>query len=1053
MCDYMQKPWRDMTKTKQPFIDILGIEDAALAACPGILQAFLGLDGILTPVGEFEAFSPFRENKKRNFKFKVTGGKAGVWKDMGGSEAGKGVVGLYAALSGLGQRDAAEVIGKYLGGDFTFKSGISRLAQQKREPESIKLADLTPFDPSAAAPRIYRKREKGGGFYETTGSWLYKDGDGNGLFFVIRINDDGEKSYRQAYISEGKFKPYGLKGVTPFYRLPELISDADRPVLWVEGEKTADAAASLFPELAAVAGRGGAGNTHMTDPSPLAGRHVYVCGDADDSGETFNARASEAARAAGAASVTLLLPPYGAPDGWDLADPFPAGTDAQGWLQSEIQTHEESPEMTIKEAPDDFDILASVMHEGADDTEIQIEATKADIRTDEDDLIDADTGHFLAPHVESSDVKDSIASLFSPDGMPKWAADGHVGLEYWRTQLGKTEKLSVTKDKKGETHEAWIPIGPAARVTAFAETADGEQHARLVEVINRRGQVSEVLVEDALLSEQSLGALARLFAQAGAPIDPAKPAQLDFARYLLLQNPDAEARIVMKSGWHGSEYLMPDFRPIGSSDMRHLPPAGARKLTGYKPRGTLDGWKEAVRPCAGNTRLIFALCVPLAALLLKETRAENTIFHFHGHSGDGKSTTLRIGASVLGDPDKDTDVVSSWRATDASFEETALTRADSCVFLDELSQSNAATVRDTVFLVGNGKTKAKATSDGAPVGFRIVGLSNGEITLEEKLKEAQGRQIELHEGARARFLDIPSVPKSGTAKGIIERLNGATSSKSLIRKIDDGIFTHHGHAGPAFIERLASDRGALQDAQDLYDETREELARIYSERTGAPATTQEERILSRFALVAAAGRLAVRFEILPFCESEILRAVMSCASDHLSRRGAGEGESSSLEAKFRKFIVQNAMGSFEHLDNSLSDSATRMPTKSYGWVKEGCLFMTRETLAEALGVDPRSTKHAKILAKVGLLLTETDGNKTRYNIRAKLAKGDGDGGRFFAAPYDHIINTGSVSEEVTPIFTIEDIIGFPGIDDEDWTAREAQILRENASKPKEVEET
>jgi hypothetical protein len=286
------------------------------------------------------------------------------------------------------------------------------------------------------------------------------------------------------------------------------------------------------------------------------------------------------------------------------------------------------------------------------------------------------------------------------------------------------------------------------------------------------------------------------------------------------------------------------------------------------------------------------------------------------------------------------------------------------------------------------------------------------------------------------------VPKSGSVKGIIERLNGETSSKALIRKIDDGIFDHHGHAGPAFIERLASDRGALHDAQDLYDETREELARIYSERTGAPATTQEERILSRFALVAAAGRLAVRFEILPFCESEILRAVMSCASDHLARRGSGEGESSSLEGKFRKFIVQNAMGSFEHLDNSLSDSAVRTPTKSFGWVQEGTIYMTRETLAEALGVDPKSTKHAKILAQSGLLLTEKDGTKTRYNVRAILGKSAGEGGRFFAAPYAHIINSGSDDDEKAPLFDLADIVGWPDLMDTDWLSDEAQIIAE-----------
>lgn len=1039
-----------MTQTKRPFIDIPGIEAAALAACPGILRDLFNLTGKLTPGGEFEAFSIFRESKTRNFKFKVTGDKAGTWRDFGGSEGGKGVVALYAILNNCGQRDAAEKIAEYLGGDFTVKSVMPRPAPKKRELKPILPAVLIPFDPATPVPPVPRKAPKTG-VRKPHASWLYKDADGQGIFFILRFNYD-RKFYQPALIGEdGTWQFDGLEGITPFYRLPELLSDPKRPVLWVEGEKTADAAAALFPEMAAVAGRGGAGNTHMTDASPLSGRTVYICGDADESGTTFNEGASAAALAAGAASVTIIIPPEGAPDGWDLADPFPAGSDANTWFQAQTHTQEETPDMTNDEDHDDFDLLASVLDDERAEEEIQIDVAEAPSESD-DDLLEA-ANDFSDLDVKSSAEATSLASLFSPAEMPDWASDGHVGLEHWRTQMGVTEKLSVTKDKKGEATEAWRPVGPAARVVAFAEMEDGERHARLVQVIDRRDRPVEILVEDELLSEQALGALARLFAKAGAPLDPAKAAQLDFARYLLLQKPEEEARVVTRTGWHGDEYLMPDFRPIGNSDMRHLPPADARKLTGYRPKGTLDGWKAAVSMCEGNTRLVFSLCVPLAAPLLKETRGENTIFNIFGSSGDGKSTTLRIAASALGKPDHDADVVGSWRATDASFERTALQRADSCVILDELSQSDATTVRDTTFLLGNGKTKSKATEEEGTQAFRVVVLSNGEMTLEQKIREAPGRTIDLHEGAKARFLDIPSIPSSGSVRGIIERLNGHQTSKDLIRAIEDGIFENHGHAAAGFIDRLTSDRSALRDAQDLFDETRAEFVRIYAEKMKAPITTQEERILGRFALVAAAGRLAVRFDIFPFTESEILRAVMSCAGDHLAHRGTGAGEESTLEGKFRKLVIQNAMGSFEHLDNSLSESAARMPTKSFGWVKEGCLFMTRETLAEALGVDPRSTKHAKILAGAGLLLTETDGGKTRYNIRAKIGRGDGDGGRFFAAPYDHIINSGNENEETPPIFEIEDIIGFPGIDDEDWTAREAQILREKASKNPDVGET
>jgi putative DNA primase/helicase len=365
----------------------------------------------------------------------------------------------------------------------------------------------------------------------------------------------------------------------------------------------------------------------------------------------------------------------------------------------------------------------------------------------------------------------------------------------------------------------------------------------------------------------------------------------------------------------------------------------------------------------------------------------------------------------------------------------ALTRADGCVFLDELSEANAATVRDSVYLMGNGRTKEKATADGEARHFRIIGLSTGELSLEAKIKEAPGRPVELHEGAKSRFLDIPSTPLVGSIRGVVERVRlEHASSLGLISAIDQIISENYGHAGPEMVRRLAEDPRRMLEAQSIFDETRREFCSIYEQKIGQLGS-QEARILARFAMVATAGRLASRMCVVPYCESEVLRAVMSCAGDHLARRGAGQGEDLGVVGKFRKFIIQHAQGSFLHLDQSVGDP-NRVPMKSFGWSREGVLYLTRETLAEALDVPPSSTRHAKALAAAGLLMTEKDGDKTRLTIRATLHAEVA--ARYYAVPYAAAVS-GEAETETASTFELFDAACWPDLKDLAWLENEAEL--------------
>jgi hypothetical protein len=161
--------------------------------------------------------------------------------------------------------------------------------------------------------------------------WCYLDDQGRLQGYVCRFDRPGGKEFRPLRYGvlndRAAWHWHGWSGdmVRPLYRLPNLLADPAAPVLVVEGEKVADAAAALLPTMVAVSPMNGAQSPHQTDWSPLAARTVVVWPDADQPGRAFADRVAKLALRAGASAVGIVAVPEALPPGWDLADPLPAG--------------------------------------------------------------------------------------------------------------------------------------------------------------------------------------------------------------------------------------------------------------------------------------------------------------------------------------------------------------------------------------------------------------------------------------------------------------------------------------------------------------------------------------------------------------------------------------------------------------------------------------------------------------------------------------------------------------------------------------------------------
>jgi putative DNA primase/helicase len=158
-------------------------------------------------------------------------------------------------------------------------------------------------------------------------TWTYRDGAGRLLGLVWRF--DGENGGKEflplTYCrrTDGAGMAWRFKSwpaPRSLYGLQKLAMAPSAAILICEGEKTADAAQRLFPDLVAITSAGGSKAAGKADWSPLKGRDVVIWPDNDEAGQFYAEEVAHAALNAGAVSAVIIAPPRGKPQGWDAAD-------------------------------------------------------------------------------------------------------------------------------------------------------------------------------------------------------------------------------------------------------------------------------------------------------------------------------------------------------------------------------------------------------------------------------------------------------------------------------------------------------------------------------------------------------------------------------------------------------------------------------------------------------------------------------------------------------------------------------------------------------------
>ena len=280
----------------------------------GLSRTLLNYHGIILPdvlsggklVGKEWVCGDINGQAGNSFKFNV---ETGVFKDFASGDGGKDIIALYAKQAGVSMKEAAIYLrDRYIGNS----QPVITYDYPVRKDKELQQIIAPPID--TAAPKQPANSKM----------WCYRSAEGHHLYYVVRWDSDGKKNfYPLSFTNKNEWIKKQYPHPVP-YNLDKIAADLSRPVLIVEGEKAADAAAQFMSAYIVTTWHGGANSWNKTDWSSLKGRKVLCWPDADQVGrECMNSIALHLLNDVGVAELKMLNTDKA--DGWDAHDAFVVG--------------------------------------------------------------------------------------------------------------------------------------------------------------------------------------------------------------------------------------------------------------------------------------------------------------------------------------------------------------------------------------------------------------------------------------------------------------------------------------------------------------------------------------------------------------------------------------------------------------------------------------------------------------------------------------------------------------------------------------------------------
>ena len=560
----------------------------------------------------------------------------------------------------------------------------------------------------------------------------------------------------------------------------------------------------------------------------------------------------------------------------------------------------------------------------------------------------------------------------SAEAIRRLFEEAEESIYYMHPTKGLMATISITKGKGQDAEEITedIRISGVFEILGRVRDPIGEGWARLLRWRDADNVWHSYAITDASLHGDPKAVFSEL-ASRGLEITTSKH-RPHLIHYLNQAETPHRVTEVPTTGWHEVAdkkiFALPK-QIIGAFNGEKVIVRGAADNSPFESRGTLADWKASIGHLAdGHARAVFEISAAFAAPLLKLLGMEGGGFHLYGRSSMGKTTLVKAAASVWGKGATDPGFVCSWRSTANHLEAVAALHTDTILPLDELGVVEAKEAAAAVYSLTSGVGKGRANRDGRArrsLFWCVIVLSTGEIRLTDKLVEDRRK---AHIGQQVRLVDIPA--DAGRGFGVFDRQGDDGGSQILADKITEAAQTYYGTAGPEFVRKLIADGdlGKIQQMIELF-------------RRNAPKDPDGQvlRVVDRFGLVAAAGELAIQFDIVPWNDGAAIEAAKECFDAWFAGRGgAGAGEDMAAISQVRLFIEKHGEARFEPIGASNGPLPIR---DRAGWRRgDGDArewLILPETWKTEVCASLNPTAVAKALAARGMLKPDSESGYSR----------------------------------------------------------------------------
>lgn len=293
-------------------------------------------------------------------------------------------------------------------------------------------------------------------------------------------------------------------------------------------------------------------------------------------------------------------------------------------------------------------------------------------------------------------------------------------------------------------------------------------------------------------------------------------------------------------------------RPIGLTDpMRAASRYAVPNI--MVPRGALEEWLEVMKTeVLGRSALELALAIGAVAPvahLLREAHAisDLPILAFIGQSSSGKTTSMRISASVWGYPVESIGIIDDLNSTQNAFFQSLARNVGVPTFVDETSAKPSWDFNELLYVIPKGRDKKRCDASGqirSAAFFSGAVIFTGERSLLKMAEESSG----LH----ARILELT-----------VDRW---TEDADHAERITEGCGQFYGTAAPVLVRWLLAI--VKERLVKVFQEERQKLKVQIGEVTGI-----EGRLLKICAMILTAAWVIERSLGLPL-DVEAMRSLL-----------------------------------------------------------------------------------------------------------------------------------------------------------------------------------